>query len=219
MKTTNPIPLHLKTYDIGMYGCRHLVTRHWFVFGSTCWTTLFNSSWPSDTIWQQGSGSILAQVMACCLTAPCHYLNQCWLIISEVMWHSPEGNSTVNAQDIYPWYEFEYCKFNITVTFPIGQWVNNFSQGCQQHCTFCRISTRSCLTSYIVKQDTMYTTSLCHFKIYLLHVFHSGAVEFTPLDAAIISSMAWCWAGVRLSCNGDQANQPACISEGSWDIT
>ena len=26
------------------------------------------------------------QVMACCLTAPSHYLNQCWLIISEVMW-------------------------------------------------------------------------------------------------------------------------------------
>ena len=28
-------------------------------------------------------GSPLAQVMACCLAAPSHYLNQCWLIISE----------------------------------------------------------------------------------------------------------------------------------------
>ena len=46
-----------------------------------------NSLWPSDAIWQQRSGSILAQVMACCLTAPSHYLNQCWLIISEVQWH------------------------------------------------------------------------------------------------------------------------------------
>ena len=26
----------------------------------------------------------LAQVMACCLTAPSHYLNQCWLIISKL---------------------------------------------------------------------------------------------------------------------------------------
>ena len=43
---------------------------------------------PSDTIWWQRSGSTLAQVMACCLTAPSHYLNQCWLIISEVQWHS-----------------------------------------------------------------------------------------------------------------------------------
>ena len=34
------------------------------------------------------SGSSLAQVMACCLTAPSHYLNQWWLIINEVQWHS-----------------------------------------------------------------------------------------------------------------------------------
>ena len=47
-----------------------------------------NSFWPSGAIWRQRSGSTLAQVMACCLTAPSHYLNQCWLIISEVQWHS-----------------------------------------------------------------------------------------------------------------------------------
>ena len=32
--------------------------------------------------------------MACCLTAPIHYLNQCCLIISQVLWHSPAGNFT-----------------------------------------------------------------------------------------------------------------------------
>ena len=53
-----------------------------------CRTLSFNSLWPSDAIWRQRSGSTLAQVMACCLTAPSHYLNQCWLIISEVQWHS-----------------------------------------------------------------------------------------------------------------------------------
>ena len=52
---------------------------------------IINSSWPSDAIWQQRSGSTLAQVMACCLTAPSHYLNQCWLIISKVHWHSYLG--------------------------------------------------------------------------------------------------------------------------------
>ena len=51
-----------------------------------------NSLWPSDVIWQQGTRSTLAQVMACCLTAPSHYLNQCWLMISEVLWHSPDSN-------------------------------------------------------------------------------------------------------------------------------
>ena len=38
-----------------------------------------NLFWPSDAIWRQRSGSTLAQVMACCLMAPSHYLNQCWL--------------------------------------------------------------------------------------------------------------------------------------------
>ena len=49
---------------------------------------VFISLWPSDAIWRQRSVLTLAQVMACCLTAPSHYLNQCWLIISEVQWHS-----------------------------------------------------------------------------------------------------------------------------------
>ena len=47
-----------------------------------------NSLWPSDAIWQQRSGSTMVQVMACYLMAPSHYLNQCWLTISEVQWHS-----------------------------------------------------------------------------------------------------------------------------------
>ena len=45
-----------------------------------------NSLWPSDAIWWQGSRSTLVQVMACCLSAPSHYLNQCWLIITKVTW-------------------------------------------------------------------------------------------------------------------------------------
>ena len=32
--------------------------------------------------------------MACCLTAPSHYLNQCWLNISKVQWHPSESNFT-----------------------------------------------------------------------------------------------------------------------------
>ena len=34
----------------------------------------------SAAIWRHKSGSTLAQVMACFLVAPSHYLNQCWLI-------------------------------------------------------------------------------------------------------------------------------------------
>ena len=39
-------------------------------------------------MWWCRSGSILAQVKACSLMAPSHYLNPRWLIISGVLWHS-----------------------------------------------------------------------------------------------------------------------------------
>ena len=48
----------------------------------------------------------LVQVMACCLTAPSHSLNQCWLILSKVLWQ-PVGYFTRNAQDICAWYELK----------------------------------------------------------------------------------------------------------------
>ena len=51
---------------------------------------LGNSLGPSDVIWRWRSCSTLVQVMACCLTAPSHYLHQCWLIISKALWHSSE---------------------------------------------------------------------------------------------------------------------------------
>ena len=39
-----------------------------------------------DPIWWHRSGSALAQLMACCLTEPRHYLNQCWLVIIGGLW-------------------------------------------------------------------------------------------------------------------------------------
>ena len=50
-----------------------------------------NSLLPSDTIWRQTSGSALAQEMACYLIAPGYYLNQCWLLISDILWHLLEN--------------------------------------------------------------------------------------------------------------------------------
>ena len=49
-----------------------------------CDVEIFNSPWPDDSIWWHRTGSTLAQVMACCLLAPSHYLSQCWLLISKV---------------------------------------------------------------------------------------------------------------------------------------
>ena len=47
----------------------------------------FNSFWPIDTTWHHRTWSTLVQVMACCLMAPSHYPNQCWFIISEILWY------------------------------------------------------------------------------------------------------------------------------------
>ena len=66
-----------------------------YMNGTSIWWV--NSLWPSDAIWRHRSMSTLAQVMACCLTAPSHYLNQCWLMIREVLWHSPDSNFTENT--------------------------------------------------------------------------------------------------------------------------
>ena len=52
------------------------------VFHCRSFTTVVNSLWPGDAMWWHKSGSTLAQVRACCLTAPSHYQNQCWLIVN-----------------------------------------------------------------------------------------------------------------------------------------
>ena len=61
--------------------------------------------------------------MACCLTAPSHYLNQCLQIISEVLWLSPNGCFTRNAKEIYAWYESKNFRFHIRAASPRGYWV------------------------------------------------------------------------------------------------
>ena len=80
--------------------------------------------WTSDAIWRHRAGSTLAQVMDCCLIAPRHYLNQCWLLIREVLWQSPESNFTVSAEAAILCDEFENYTFKITATSLRGQWVN-----------------------------------------------------------------------------------------------
>ena len=83
---------------------------------------MVNPFWPSDA---NKSDSTLARTIAWCLTAPSNYLNQCWLIISEVLWHSHEENFIENAWDIYPWYVFENYWFKITAASPRGEWIHH----------------------------------------------------------------------------------------------
>ena len=81
--------------------------NHWWpsLLIHICITQLWwvNSLRPGDAIWRHRSGSTLAQVMACCLTAPRHYLIQCWLNISSVQWLSSKDNPTRDTLAINHW--------------------------------------------------------------------------------------------------------------------
>ena len=73
------------------------------------------SLWPSDAVWRRHwTGSLLSQVMACCLVAPSHYLNQCWLIISGDQRHQFEGNFTRDRSVVnhYIISKITYLKFH-----------------------------------------------------------------------------------------------------------
>ena len=92
LETSKQIQLYVME-DVGRVAClthcsgnfNNYLTSHWIRWEYLLVNSqvLVDSLWPSDTIWRHKYGSTLAQVMACCLTAPSHYLNQCWLIISK----------------------------------------------------------------------------------------------------------------------------------------
>ena len=80
---------------------------------------VFNKLWPCDTMWWHQSRSTLAQVMAYCLTAPSHYLNQCWLKWDCVAltWDQFHRKCWKYHFVLWVW------KMPITSTSPRTQWV------------------------------------------------------------------------------------------------
>ena len=96
--TKKDIKVSCQNFGYQLWFCTRLLmmSQHWFrisgnglvtsiilesiVHGANCWSshgwlTQRYNLWPSDAIWRHKSGSTLAQVMACCLMAPSHYLN------------------------------------------------------------------------------------------------------------------------------------------------
>ena len=81
----------------------------------------------SYAIWWQRSGSALVQVMACCLTAPCPYLKQHWLM---VLWQSPKMDFTgVPKTSVRVW-EIYFWNYHLSLR---DQWVNTLrpKQNCR----------------------------------------------------------------------------------------
>ena len=67
-----------------------------------------------------GSGDGLLSI-----AAPSYYLNWCWLIFTDVLWHSPERNFTRRLHGLNPRHVFRDYTFAIITTFPRDQWVQS----------------------------------------------------------------------------------------------
>ena len=87
---------HYVIYDSGiltvfcmMHLCRWLIMEN----TNTYLAIFINSLWSSDAMWHHRTLSTLVQVKAWCPMAPSHS-NQCLLIISKVLWHSPMMTSS-----------------------------------------------------------------------------------------------------------------------------
>ena len=115
-------------------------------------TNFINSLWLSDIICRRRSGSTLVQVMACCLTAPSHYLNQCWLIISKArQWHSSEVNFTRDNSAINHLNKLD--NFLPHIKSPRGQRVNSHLMGCIIQCPIKYVHYLA-LLRFVCVQDT-----------------------------------------------------------------
>ena len=73
-----------------------------WAYTGTVWSPYLNSLWPCDAISWHRSRSALDHVMDGCLMAPRYYLNQCWLVIKGVLWHSSESYFTTGMLELNP---------------------------------------------------------------------------------------------------------------------
>ena len=89
---------------------------------------LVNSLWLNDSIWHWKSWSTLVQVMACCLMAPSHYLNQCWLKINEILQHPFQGNVYLNTQNINPQVVLEFAHLKSQPRLPGNNELTHWGQ-------------------------------------------------------------------------------------------
>ena len=142
---------------------------------------LFNSLWSCDVIWWHRSGSTLAQVMACCLMAPSHYLNQSWphqwgpVTITSGQFHKkyiPQSSITKISLKIMS------LKFhsNLLGANELKYW------GLNKMATILQAA----ISNLFWKSKSVYYGS--NFTEF----FSKGAID---RNSALVEVMAWCWTG------------------------
>ena len=125
-----------------------------------------NSLWPSDAKWRHRSESTSVQVMTCCLTAPSHYLNQCWLIIRGTLWNSHGSNFTRNAHEFKPVTCFQRLHFQKYYWISQGPMMNKWALQPAHLCNPCHVPLPFSLTITILSLPFSAPVSPDHF----LHV-------------------------------------------------
>ena len=104
----------------------HYLTQCWLrplTEYSTSKPQRVNTLWPSDTICRHKSGSALAQVMACCLTASSHYLNNVDLSSVRFSGIHLRANFTRDTSAISHWNSLENYLSKILFKSSRGLWV------------------------------------------------------------------------------------------------
>ena len=155
--------------------------------------------------------------MACCLTAPSHYLNQCWLIFNKVQWHSFGGNLTRDSWPFSHWNKLENYLSKILFKSPRGQWVNALQATvfyvwlCQNYDNFAR--TCPSHQDYGVNYDITFSPNKCQLNVYTFKKLHStNAVHSMWPSDAIWQHKSWStWCRQAASHYLSQ-----CISEVRW---
>ena len=137
-------------------------------------------------------GSTWAQVMACCLTAPCHYLNWCWHFISG----APESPFPENTPEFNLSHECENHTFKISGTYPRGQWVNP-----PNHILSKLITDREYLNGIIEPTSTSNPAiSMQILVIDLLSRLRDSHIRFFSHDIETVLLVSLWWESLYIQC-------------------
>ena len=158
------------------------------------------------------SMSTLAQVMTCCLTAPSHYLYQCWFIISGIKWRSSEDNFIWIAEKSNSFSEFENYLLKIIPISPRVQRVKSEQKSWALNtplkvCIVCMIyqhiererHSRSVNSlrpgdAYVCHEKVL---SFPEWRIYASKLLYFSLSAQESLVKQLSTSMSWChrWSG------------------------
>ena len=102
--------LKTSTESLNCYWCHHIKSGQTYF---PC--NAIKALRPSEAIWLQRSGSTLPELMACCLMAPSHHLNQCWLIMNLVVRNPLVGIRCQQTAGIHIYKWYLAAKYNTTL--------------------------------------------------------------------------------------------------------